>query len=95
MAKAPLSKAHKERKRDGFNAELSVCPHHVQHSENIRGDVLMAMVVHHLSVHHHQHFHIELAAMLVLHEDGSFVPWNELVLIRKDEDVVFWRFGHV
>lgn len=78
-----------------FCSNLRVCPHHVQHSQNIRGDVLMAMVVHHLSVHHHQHFHVELAVVLVLHQYGSFVPWDELVLIGKDKSVIFWRFGHV
>lgn len=41
----------------------------------------MAMVVHHLPVHHHQHLHIEPLIVLVLHQHSTFVPWNELVLI--------------
>lgn len=55
----------------------------------------MAVVVHHLSVHHHQHFHVQLAAVLVLHEYSSFVPWDELVLIWQNKGVILWRFGHV
>lgn len=68
---------------------------HVQDGEDICGDVLVAVVVHHLSVHHHQSLHVDLLTDLILHQHRSFVPGDKPVLIREDENVLLWRFGHV
>lgn len=78
-----------------------ICPglqksqaYHVEYSEDVGGDIAMAMVLHHLPVNHHQGLHIQLFVS-VRFQEGALLSGARLVLIGQDVEVILGRLGHV
>lgn len=68
--------------------------YHVEYSEDVGGNIAMAMVLHHFSVNHHQGLHIQLFVS-VRFQEGALLSGARLVLIGQDVEVILGRLGHV
>lgn len=69
--------------------------YHVKNSKDICGYILMAMIVHHVAVDHHQRLHIQFPVWMRFKCSGSLPSGHELIFIRKNIDIFLRRFRHI
>lgn len=69
--------------------------YHVKNSKDICGYILMAMIVHHVAVDHHQRLHIQFLVRMRFKCSGSLPSGHGLIFIRKNIDILLRRFRHI
>ena len=68
--------------------------YHVEYGQHVGGDIFVAVVLHHLSIHHHQRLHVELFIPMGL-EKRALTPKTRCIFVRQDEEILLGRLGHV